>query len=759
MAPCRIACLLGILAIGIPTGASARTPHEKPSAGPAIDVNRIDPATFNAIATRIPEGQTIRIDGHFDEDVWKTVRPMADFIQREPDFGAPSTERTEVRILYDNRTLFFGFSAYDSDPAGIRATELKRDSGLSKGDQIKIVIDAFHDHRNALAFNTNPLGALKDANTVDDGRIVNYDWNAVWRCKTSRDEHGWYAEMAIPLSQLRFKNQIGESIWGLNLCRTIIRKHEETYWVPYPREWGPQGFTRMSHAGQLTGLTDVTVPRRLEFLPFAAPTVAKDYEAKTAADVKQKYGFDLRVGVTSQITADITYKTDFAQVEADQEIVNLSRFSIFFPEKRQFFTESAGIFDYGRSGSETTYLGGDSGGDTTPGLLSIFYSRRIGLQDAREVPIIAGGKVTGRAGPYTLGVMNIETDSVDQPGLMVPKANYAVVRVKRNVLAKSSVGAIVLNREGGSSDFNRSAGIDTALSFGQHTNITGLLARTFSPEPIGNDWAGAVDYAWQSDRFTYDATYLDIGERFNAEMGFIPRTDIRNTKVSAAWTPRPGWPGVRQLTFGGKVDYYERHTGQTSSRTQELNFSLEQQNSAFFKASIDRDYDFLPVPFTIGPATLPVGGYNWDTFRASYSMDSSKRIYGTGAIELGGYYSGDKQTYKFNLNFLPARALLIEPNYTRNHVTLPGSPSFVTNVFNTRVSYSFSPQLFLKGFVQYNDDRRLTTFNFLFWYIYKPGSDLYIVYDTGWDTDANGLGLNRVRARALAVKVTYWLGR
>lgn len=727
--------------------------------GDHVDVNRIDPEAFKAIAGKLPDGKHPTIDGNLDEEIWMLAPPITDFIQREPDFGALSTERTEVRILYDDRTLYFGVWNFDSDAAHIVASELKRDSNLGKGDQIKIVIDGFHDHRNALAFNTNPLGAFKDLNSVDDGRIINYDWNAVWRCKTSRDGHGWYAEIAIPLSQLRFKRGIGETIWGLNICRTIIRKHEETYWVPYPREWGPQGITRMSHAGVLSGLRDLNIPRRLEFLPYTAPRVSRDYVAGSPTDVDNKYGFDLRLGVTSELTADLTYKTDFAQVEADQEIVNLTRFSLFFPEKRQFFTESAGIFDYGRSGGATTFLGGDAGQETTPGLLSLFYSRRIGLQDGQEVPIVAGGKLTGRVGPYTVGFINMETDSAQIGGAAIPRANYSVFRVKRNILSKSSIGGIILNSEGGASDYNRSAGFDAALSFGSHTNITGLLARTFSPGSSGQDWAGAVDYAWQSDRFNYDATYLDVGERFNAEMGFVPRIDIRNSRLTAGWTPRPGWPGVRQLTLGGKIDYYEKHTGQTVSRTQDVNFAIEQQNGAFFNVNLDRDYDFLSEPFPIGPTVVPVGGYSWDTLRASYSMDTSKRLYGSASVALGSYYNGDKQTYGLHLNFLPLRALLIEPNYTRNRFTAPGVPAYVTNVVSTRVSYALSPELFLKAFAQYNDDRRLATFNFLFWYIYRPGSDLYVVYDSGWETEPYHLSLAQVRNRSLSVKVTYWLGR
>ena len=723
--------------------------------GPVVtDIQRIDPETFHAIAFRLPEGRAPKIDGRLDEDLWQMAPVQGNFIQREPQFGWASTERTEFRVLYDDRMLYIGIWAYDREPHLIRASEMKRDSQLSKGDQIKITLDSFHDHRNAFYFSTNPLGALKDANSVEEGRTVNYDWNAVWECRTSVDGHGWYVEIAIPLSQLRFKGGPGETVWGLNLCRIIIRKNEETYWVPYPREWTSMGFARMSHAGVLLGLRDLEPRRRVEFLPYVAPSAARDYDSGTPAQADAGYGFDLRVGLSSSFNADVTYQTDFAQVEADQEVVNLSRFSLFFPEKRPFFTEGAGIFDYGRAG----------GGLTGPGLLPLFYSRRIGLQDGREVPILAGGRVTGRSGPTTVGLMNIETDLATlrsgDTTTRVPRANYTVLRVKRDVLSKSSIGGIFLNRQGGAgADFNRTAGLDAVLTLRQNVDLSALIARTFSPDARAGDWAGAVDFGWKSDRFDYGATYLDIGERFNAEMGYIPRTDIRNTHVTGAWTPRPRWRGVRQLRLSGSVSYFENHAGRVESRNQGLDFTINRQDSSSIRVSADREYDYLPSDWRTGAGTIPAGGYTWNTVSASYSSNRSRRVYGSASLDVGGYYSGDKQTLRGSLNFLPLETLLVETSYTRNRITLPARAAYLTNVLSTRVSYSFTPDLFVKTFVQYNDASRLASLNLLLWYIYRPGSDLYVVYNQGWETDLPGPRDLRVRNRSLAVKLTYWLSR
>ena len=305
---------------------------------------------------------TPKIDGRLDDEVWKLAEASGDFYQREPDYGRRSSEKTEFRILYDERKIYFGVWLWDSQASRIIASEMKRDSGLNRGDQLKIIIDTFHDHRNGFYFSTNPLGALKDANTVENGRTINYDWNIVWENETSIDDKGWYVELAIPLSQLRFATADGETTWGLNLCRIILRKNEEAYWVPFPREWNANGFARLSNAGIISGLRGIGARRRLELLPYVSPRAARDYGSAAlpidrAADIDTNLGFDFKVGVTADLTADLTYKTDFAQVEADQEVVNLTRFSLFFPEKRQFFTESLGIFDYGKSASSP---GGDA---------------------------------------------------------------------------------------------------------------------------------------------------------------------------------------------------------------------------------------------------------------------------------------------------------------------------------------------------------------------------------------------------------------
>ena len=729
-----------------------------------FDIKLIDPETFRATALRLAEGQQPDIDGRLTEEAWALAPSQGNFIQREPSFGAPATEPTEFRILYDDRMLYIGVWVFDSSPAGIMGSELKRDSGLNKGDQLKITIDTFHDHRNAFYFSTNPLGAYKDANTAENGRTINYDWNAVWDNKTSIDDKGWYIEIAIPLSQLRFRTTIGESTWGINFCRILFRKNEESYWVPFPREWGPSGFARVSNSGVLQGLTNLRARRRIEFVPFVLPSASRDYAVSPDVSTDAKYGGDLKVGLTNDLIADFTYHTDFAQVEADQEVVNLTRFSLFFPEKRQFFTEAAGVFDFGKAGTSS---GGDASA-SDPGLLALYYSRRIGLVDGQQVPIIGGGRVTGRAGPYTIGVLNIATEEETLANRQLDSANFAVVRVKRNVLANSSIGAMVLNSANGISDYNRAIGFDGGFVLGQHVTLTGAMGKTFSPGDQGSglDTAAAVaDFAWKSDRVHYGAQYQDVGERFNAEMGYIPRLDIRATLLRAGWTPRPRIRGVRQVLMNGEFEYFENHSGRVDSRMQAASIQLQRQDTSGASASVTHQFDNLSVPFTTAGTTLPVGPYTWTTASMNYSTNRTRRVFGSIGGDVGGYYNGDRQAVRANLSIQVGKTLLFEPNYTHNRVTLAGQPLYTSNVLNFRASHSFSPDFYLKGFVQYNDDRRTASFNFLWWYHYKPGSDLYVVYNEGWDTDLPLTSRevltqsSRVRSRSLAVKMTYWVAR
>ena len=739
---------------GLPLGGA-------PDTAKVIDVGSMDPHDFRAVAVRLPQGVALRIDGQLDDDAWQLAPAFGGFIQREPEAGAPSSHRTEFRILYDDARMYVAIWAFEPHEGGVTASEMLRGSGLRKGDAVRIVFDTFHDHRNLYYFSTNPLGAQKDGYAIDNGRM-NFDWQAVWDVQTSEDEQGWYSEFEIPLSQMRFLDQPGEQIWGVNVMRMIMHTREESSWVPLPREWGRGAIARASGNGLLFGLDDLTHRRRLELIPFFAPGVTRNFDAGTPTDWRRELGGDLRIGLTQSLNADLTYRTDFAQVEADQEVVNLSRFSLFFPEKRQFFVEGAGTFDYGDGAGG----GGGRGGGPSGGLLPLFYTRRIGLSSAgQQVPILAGGRVTGNPGSYTVGLLNMQTDGTSYLAgdsiIEIPRANYTVARLKRNVLSSSSVGVIALNRQGmvDGSAYNRGLGVDGVFTLPHNVQVVSLLAKTFSPGIEDRDMAGALSIDWTTDRLGLRGGYTDIQEDFNAEMGFIRRVDIRSSNLGASWTPRPGWLGVRELLVVADLENIDDHQGTLRSRKRELSVSPVWNDASNVRVGVSNEYDLLDSPFDVGPNAVAPGAYSFNIVSTSFGTDDSRRVYGGGGAELGEYYGGSRRTLTANLNFLAQETLLFENDYTRNRISLPNSPTYVTNTLNTRVTYSISPTLFLKAFVQYNDERKLTNLNLLLWSIYRPGSDLYIVYNQGWEIGLPGPDGPRVRGRSLAIKFTYWLSR
>ena len=722
-----------------------------------VDFNSYDPHDWRALAVRLPAGQAPRMDGKLDDDVWRLAPAYGNFIQRDPDVGDPSTHKTEFKVLYDDSRIYVAIWAWEPHENGVIASELERDALLRKGDAVRVTFDTFHDHRNLFYFSTNPLGVFKDG-YVTDNRSMNWDWNAVWNVKATSDDRGWYSEFEIPLSQMRFKDAGDqEEVWGFNVVRLILHNREESSFVPMPREWGNAANFRPSGSGLLVGLSGLHPHRRFEVIPFVAPGVVRNFDAGTPTDWTEGYGADIRLGLTQTLNADLTIKTDFAQVEADQEVVNLTRFNLSFPEKRQFFTEGAGFFNYG---------GGGGGGGGSGGALPLFYSRSIGLSaDGRGIPIIAGGRVTGNPGAYSVGLLNVQTDetqyAVGNSLVNVPRANYTVARLKRNVLNSSSIGLIALNREGAVNghDYNRSIGFDGQFTLTRNLTVVSLLAKTFTPQVDARDMAGAIDLDWTGDKLGLSAGYSDIQEAFNAEMGFIRRTDIRNSNLGANLTLRPRFANIRQLTLGSSMEFLDDHQGTLQSRSRGANMNIMRNDNSNARFSFSNDYDLLDRPFKVGPNTVAARGYEQNTFSGSFATNDGVRVYGGAGADIGQYYGGDKQTVRTNLNVLARETLLIENTFAHNRIKLPSAPLYLTNTLSTRVTYSLSPTLFTKAFVQYNDDRRVASANLLLWWVYRPGSDLYVVYNQGWETDIPGPEALRVRSRSVAVKFTYWLSR
>ncbi len=495
-----------------------------------------------------------RLDGVLDEAIYEEVPPVAGFIQQLPDEGAPSTEQTEAWVFYDAQNVYVSARLWDSAPASqLVANEMRRDSRqLTQNDFFSVVLDTFYDRRNGVAFLVNPIGGFMDFQVSDEGN-PNMDWNPIWDVRTGRFDGGWTAELEIPFKSLRFRPGTSQ-IWGLQLGRRIRRKTEATFLTPVPINAVP-GEMRVSAASTLTGVDVPEGNRTFEVKPYAIGSLATDARAvpRISNEGDGDVGFDVKYGVTENLTTDFTYNTDFAQVEVDEQQVNLTRFSLFFPEKREFFLEGQGIFDFGRpaGGGQGGPRGGRGGGGFFGGpgdVPAVFFSRRIGLEHGQTVPILGGGRLTGKAGAFSIGALNIQTD--DTPGASAVATNFTVVRVKRDILRRSRIGGIFTGRSVSTvgPGSNEVYGLDAAFSFYENVNFNGYYARTRTPGLEGDNASYQAAFNYNGDLYGFQVDHLLVGDHFNPEVGFLRRDDFRRTFTSAHYSPRPAAiRAVRQI--------------------------------------------------------------------------------------------------------------------------------------------------------------------------------------------------------------------
>jgi len=520
-----------------------------------------------------------QLDGVLDEPVYSDVQGFGDFIQQTPDEGAPASVRTEVWILYDDEAIYVAARLWESVPESEWvANEMQRDSfQLINNDGFIVVFDTFYDRRNGFAFRVNPIGGFQDYQITDEGD-QNLDWNPVWDVRTGRFDEGWTVEMAIPFKSLRFRP--GPQVWGIQLGRDIRSNVEEAYLTAVPISAGPGQF-RLSVAGTLTGLEVPEGNRTFEVKPYVIGSLATDRSVvpEIVNDGDGDAGFDVKYGVTENLTADFTYNTDFAQVEVDEQQINLTRFNLFFPEKREFFLEGQGIFDFGRAPGFGGFGGGRGFATVAPGVLgsgdapTIFFSRRIGLDQGQAVPIVAGGRLTGKVGDFSVGAINIQTD--DTPAVDAVATNFTVLRVKRDILRRSRIGAIFTGRsEALAGDgANQAYGLDGAFSFGADTNLYGYYARTDTPGLSGDDRSYQAAFSYEGDLYGLLVDHLLVGDVFNPEVGFVRRDDFRRTYTYAQYSPRPqSINAVRQFTWSASLDYIENGAGDVETRTQRASF-------------------------------------------------------------------------------------------------------------------------------------------------------------------------------------------
>ncbi|MFC1731294.1 DUF5916 domain-containing protein [candidate division KSB1 bacterium] len=704
------------------------------------------------------------VDGKLDDPVWQAIEFTGGFLQREPDEGAPVSERTEVAVIYDSDNVYFGARCYDSEPDKIRGSEMRRDVSPSKDDYFDIVLDTYHDRRSAFFFTITPAGGRLDGTISEDGKIDNRDWDGIWTGKTSRDGNGWYVEVAIPLQTLRFREG-DDVVWGAHFVRRILRKNEEAFWRLVPLYAGRLGQNRISEAGEIHGFDGLKMGGQFEFEPFVTGGLQDDIGTNNRTVRRGDLGADMKWNVTSTLTADFTYNTDFAQVEADQERVNLTRFDLFFPEKRSFFLEGAETFAFGSEGINPY--------SSEAGAIQLFYSRRIGIEERRRVPITGGARLTGKAGGNTiLGLMSIRTESAplgDDSGTVVPATDYSVIRVKQNIFSRSSVGMMFLNKQEAGGTYNRSFGFDSNFNASETFSFFLSGAGTFTSSTIdipdgGKDnLAGYGGFNYQSDLWQYSGSFLNIEDSFNPEMGFVSRTGIQRTNGRLTYSPRPQrWEPVRKLNYTVR-GYYQTDSGsRVLNRQVAGDFSINFQNTASFRATVEHEYEYLDFDWDVREGLLiPESGYSSTTGRMSFSTNRARDIGGSVNISGGDYFTGTRRGAGFTANIQTFNRMLSDLNYNYNWITLPDG-QFHTNTLSARISYSFNPDLFVKAYLQWYDDARRNdgrdrfSGNIILRYIYMPGSDFYLVLN---QESLVGPGGTETQNRTILAKLTYFLRR
>ena len=688
--------------------------------------------------------EPLRLDGRLDEPIYTATPPIDGFRQQVPQEGAPATEPTEMWVFFDEDNIYISARCLDSQPNRLTANELRRDSnGIFQNDNFGIVLDTFLDRRNAFYFQTNAVGGMRDAAVTDGGN--NSNWSTVWDVRTTRTDQGYIVEMVIPFKSLRYRGS-GPQTWGINARRVVLWKNESSMLSQVPASYAG-GWTQMAVAGTLVGLETPAQALNLELKPYAVSSLTTDRAARLPFDndLRSNAGFDAKYGITRGLTADLTVNTDFAQVEEDLQQVNLTRFDLFYPEKREFFLEGQGIFDFG----------GQAGFSARTATVPImFFSRRVGLANGQSVPVLAGGRLTGKAGAFDVGGLVIATN--DKPAAGAVKTTFSAARVRRNILRRSSVGVIATSRSptGSVEGTGTTAGADADFRFYENIQANLYWARTSTPGRRGDEASYRTRFLYGGDRYGVEVDRVLIGSNFNPEVGFVRRGDVAMNYALARFSPRLRRGRlVRQLSWQGEFDYNTNADGGVlEDRSLAGRFGVEFNSSDQISVTATRQYERLPLDFTIARGVvIPAGAYTYQLVEGAYTLAQHRLFSGNASASYGSFYDGTRASAGYNgrVGFSPHFAL--EPNLTVNWVKLPYG-DFTARLIGTRVVVSPSPRLAFSSLTQFNSSTRSVASSVRMRWEYTPGSDLYVVFSDGRGTAAAGLpGLQN---RSFAIKAT-----
>jgi len=712
--------LFGVV-IGSVTNAKAGAP---PSARPVMQA-------FNLKSTPDIDGNVL------DDPAWQGVVPASGFWQVQPDEGAAATQRTEVFIGFKDDVLYIGLVAYDDNPDGIIVTDSRRDSGLDETDSFRVIIDGLLDRQNGYIFGTNPAGLEYDAQVIKEGVSggFNLNWNASWSVQARISDIGWSAEMRIPFKSLRYGGG-DEQVWGINFQRNIRRNNEVAYWAPLSRQ---RNLNRVSEAGSIEGIRP-PAQRNLKFTPYVL-TRARRGGGLDGTELNQEFGFDLKYSITPSLTLDATYNTDFAQVEADEQQINLDRFNLFFPEKRPFFLENAGQFKVGNNQE-----------------VELFFSRRIGIGNGGAlIPIDDGVRVSGKMGGNTnVGFLYMATQAVAG---IAPGNQFTVARVNQELPNRSSIGAIFIGRNGdgsvgvaGPDDWNRTYGIDGRLGIGENTMLQAWAALTDTPGLDGGEHAYSLLADHNSMKWRYRLAYTEVGDNFNPEVGFLSRKGYRKYSLFGMRRIRPDslWGLLEVRPMASYRGYWDFNGFQETGRLR-TNIQWEWKNGYQLHTGINITRDGIKQPFDIVDGiTVQPGTYDHSEWMFFFMTNRSAPLSFSMRSTIGGKFGGGRISVSPAINYRIGEKFSSSLSVNYNDFNLPGG-QFSVVLSRLRLSYSFTPKILVQALLQYNDDSKIFGTNLRFTWLRSANTGLYLVYN-GVDERISGAPPT---GRELIIKYSY----
>jgi len=661
--------------------------------------------------------ETIILDGVLDEPVWQSGEAATGFIASEPVDGLPATAESFVRVAYDQNNLYIGADLRDPDPLLVYADERRRDALFDRSDAFSVLIDPFHDHQTGFLFDTNPLSALSDALVSQNGARIERDWDGLWEAAARRTETGWSVEFRIPFLTIRFQSGASQ-IWGMQFRRRVPHLKETSFWGRVGREHPD---FEVSLAGHLTGMEAFRQERRLWIKPYGRGS----YEINRAElnddrHIDTDAGGDLRYRFQTNLTLDLTYQTDFAETEADLFQTNLTRFPLFFPEKREFFLEGKNFYDFGLSGRVQT-----------------FFSRRIGLAQGQVIPILGGGKLTGKVGPYGIGTLYMQTEADEGVGL--PAERFGVVRFSRDLGVRSNVGLIATDRAARTDSGSQTLGFDTTLSPNERLSLDGFWSRSGGADREAPGQAHYQNFNWRDPFWRINVSHLRIDEAFNPALGFVQQTDLDESFGYVDIRPRPSSGPIREIGLKTEMTYQMETDGDFLYKSNYNRVQADFWSGDFFLVSVDPQRERLPEEFEIRPGiVIPAGTYHYTHTNIYFNTDVRRPVSGIVSLLWGGFYDGRRTSLTLDLTAAPGPGLKLGAGWQTNWVDLPQG-AFTAQIINTDFSWSLTNWMLLQGLVQWDREADLLAANVRFSWEYREGSRLYLIVNPSHQGDENEL--------------------